>query len=64
MVIKAMSGEKAYDIIIEKGILQKASQYIKLDRKVLIVTDSGVPVAYAQSVANQSLQTCFLRLSY
>ncbi len=55
MVIKAMSGEKAYDIIIEEASLSKASQYLNLDRKSLIITDNGVPVAYAQNIANQCL---------
>lgn len=42
-----------YYIILEKGALNKASEYFGLERKVLIVTDSGVPSAYAQAVASQ-----------
>ena len=42
-----------YDIVLEKGALNKASEYFGLERKVLIVTDSGVPSAYAQAVASQ-----------
>ena len=45
--------ENGYDIIIEKGALRKASVYFELDRKVLIVTDSGVPQEYSQAVAQQ-----------
>ena len=44
-------GENSYDIIIEKGALQKANEYLQLSRKVLIVTDEGVPAEYAQTVA-------------
>ena len=42
-----------YDIIIENGVLKKAGALLNLDRKVLIVTDSGVPAEYAKTVAAQ-----------
>lgn len=40
-----------YDIIIEKGALKNADRYLNLNRRVLIVTDSGVPIEYAKTVA-------------
>ncbi len=40
-----------YDIIIEKGALNRAGNELNLDRKVMIVTDSGVPKEYAERVA-------------
>ena len=46
-------GEHSYDIIVERGALSKASEYMNLKRKVLIVTDSGVPIRYAETVAAQ-----------
>ena len=45
-------GQNSYPITVKRGILSQAGQYLKLDRKVLVVTDSGVPAAYAQTVAN------------
>ena len=45
--------ENSYDILVERGVLAKAGQHLNLDRRVLIVTDSGVPVAYTQTLANQ-----------
>ncbi len=45
--------ENSYDIIIERGILAKASEHFSLNRRVLIVTDSGVPAVYAQTLAKQ-----------
>jgi 3-dehydroquinate synthase len=42
-----------YDIILERGALQKVNELLDLDRKVLIVTDDGVPEAYAKVVASQ-----------
>lgn len=47
-------GEDSYEIIVERGILQTASRHLNLNRRVLVVTDSGVPVQYAKAVADQS----------
>ena len=45
--------DNSYDIIIERGILEESGKYLDLDRRVLIVTDSGVPEGYAETVAKQ-----------
>ncbi len=45
--------ENSYDIVVEKGVLKKAREYLDLDRRVLVVTDSGVPEIYAQTLADQ-----------
>lgn len=45
--------ENGYDIIIERGVLSKADKELSLRRKVLIVTDSGVPCEYAKKVAEK-----------
>ncbi len=45
--------EKGYDIVIERGVLSRADEELKLDRKVLIVTDSGVPSEYAEAVSKK-----------
>lgn len=44
-------GQNSYAVTIERGVLSRAGQYMNLDRKVLIVTDSGVPAAYAETAA-------------
>ena len=41
----------SYDIHIERGALARVGELLPLDRRVLILTDSGVPAAYAQAVA-------------
>ncbi len=41
----------SYNIIIEKGALHRVSELLKLERRVLIVTDDGVPCEYAKAVA-------------
>ena len=46
-------GKDSYDIIIERGALNKAESYLNLDRKVLVVTDSGVPEVYAKTVSGK-----------
>lgn len=42
-----------YDVVIEKGVLGRAGSLADLNRKVLIVTDSGVPAEYAEKVKQQ-----------
>ena len=49
--VKTVTGE--YNIFLERGALEKASEYLNLDRKVLIVTDDGVPKVYSETVAKQ-----------
>lgn len=46
----------SYDIVIERGVLKQADRYLNLRRRVLIVTDSGVPESYAQTVATLAQQ--------
>ena len=40
-----------YDIHIARGLLPRAGELFDLDRRVLILTDDGVPAAYAETVA-------------
>ncbi|MBQ7335236.1 MAG: 3-dehydroquinate synthase [Clostridia bacterium] len=42
-----------YDIYLERGVLDRAKELLSLNRRVLIVTDEGVPAQYAQRVAAQ-----------
>ena len=48
--VKTQNG--SYNILIENGALKKAGEFFNLKRKVLIVTDSGVPKEYADTVAS------------
>lgn len=43
----------SYDIMLGCGLLSHAHEYFKLDRKVLILTDTGVPLEYADKIASQ-----------
>lgn len=49
--IKTNIGE--YPIYLKRGALQYASKLFSLNRKVLVVTDSGVPEVYPLTVASQ-----------
>ena len=46
-------GERSYDIILKNGALENLYQFARLDRRVAVVTDAGVPTEYAQRVADQ-----------
>ncbi|MEE0969806.1 MAG: 3-dehydroquinate synthase [Clostridia bacterium] len=53
MKLRVDLAEKGYDIILKRGILKEADKELRLDRKVLIVTDSGVPKEYSEQVASK-----------
>lgn len=52
MILPLNLNEKSYDILLERGALDKIGEYLNLNRKVLIVTDDGVPSEYAKKVAS------------
>ena len=51
MTVNMNLGADSYDIIIERGSLKNVNKSLNLDRRVLVVTDSGVPDQYAKRVA-------------
>ncbi len=53
MIIPVKTGTGEYNIYLERGFLSKVNNVLNLNRKVLIVTDSGVPKTYAETVAKQ-----------
>ena len=53
-------GERSYDIILKNGALENLYQFARLDRKVAVVTDSGVPAEYAQRVADQCRESTII----
>lgn len=53
MIIKVKTSSGEYDIVLERGTLKKAGELLNLNRRVLIVTDDGVPEIYAKTVAKQ-----------
>ena len=51
MTLTMNLGENSYDIIIEPGCIHSSVELLNLDRRVLIVTDDGVPIEYAKALA-------------
>ena len=54
MTIHVELGASSYDIELCRGALKRAGELINLNRKVLVVTDSGVPAKYAHAVATSA----------
>lgn len=52
MIIPVHSDQRDYNIYLERGALKKAGEYLNLDRKALVVTDSGVPEIYPRTVSS------------
>lgn len=53
-ILRMNLGADSYDIVIERGALKRAGELLNLDRKVLVLTDDGVPAEYAAAVADQA----------
>ncbi len=53
MRIPVKTAGGGYDILLERGALTRAGAFMNLKRRVLIVTDSGVPTEYAATIAAQ-----------
>lgn len=53
MIIPVNLKSDSYNIHLERGAIAKAGEIFNLNRKVLIVTDSGVPKCYAETIAKQ-----------
>lgn len=53
MTLTVRLGARTYDVVIERGCLSRAGELLDLNRKVLVVTDSGVPSQYAKALAQQ-----------
>ncbi len=52
-MIRMELGKNSYTIELQRGNLKKAGMLLNLNRKVMIITDTGVPSEYAQSVLKQ-----------
>ena len=58
MTLTVDLGERSYDVVVERGCLQRVGELLNLDRKVLIVTDTGIPLAYPEAVARSAKEAC------
>ena len=53
MKMRVELGERGYDITVCRGAMKKAGEIFDLCRRVLVVTDDGVPAEYARAVAEK-----------
>ena len=53
MIVPVKTNTWNYDIVLEPGAIKNAGELLNLNRRVLVVTDSGVPAQYAETVAAQ-----------
>ena len=51
--IKINLGENSYNVYVGQGLINEAKNLFDLGRKVLVVTDDGVPPEYAKQIAEQ-----------
>ena len=52
-MIRMELGKDSYNIELKRGNLKKAGELLNLNRRVMIITDTGVPSQYVQMVAEQ-----------
>ena len=50
-MIRMELGQNSYNIELNRGNLHRAGELLNLNRKVMIVTDTGVPIEYAKIIA-------------
>ena len=61
-ILKIELGERSYNVHIGHGILSRANEYFNLERKIAIVTDSGVPCEYSKSIASLSKESTIITI--
>lgn len=54
MILPVKMNDFNYDVVIEKGCINNVNEYLELNRKVLILTDSLVPINYSNIVKEKS----------
>ena len=54
MILPVKMNDFNYDVVIEKGCINHVNEYLDLNRKVLILTDSLVPINYSNIVKEKS----------
>ena len=57
MILNVNLKTQSYDVIVQEGALDDIANLLDLDRKVLVVTDDGVPKQYAQKVASSAKES-------
>lgn len=53
MILHMDLGKDSYDIVLKRGAIHKLKDHVDLNRKVMIITDDGVPKRYAKAIEAQ-----------
>lgn len=53
MKLRMNLAERSYDILLQRGELSSLGDYVNLQRKVLVISDTGVPLSYVTAVKDQ-----------
>ena len=53
MIIPVKMKDHTYDVVVKENSLQEIDKYFDLNRKVLIVTDDGIPKEYVDTVLSR-----------
>lgn len=51
-ILRIHHNSGSYGVYIGNGLIEKAGEIFDLDRKVMIVTDSGIPASYTEKVSS------------
>ena len=62
MIIPVNLENDSYNIVIERGVLARAAEIMNLGRRVLVVTDSGVPEEYVSIIVDASKEPVLVTL--
>ena len=63
MIIPIKTSSGGYEIVLERNALSRLKKYLNLERKVLIVTDNGVPAQYVKTASEQCKEAFIVTLS-
>ena len=61
--IKVDLKERSYDVVVGRNILDKSGEIFNLNRKVFILTDDGVPEAYAEKIRSSCKESIICVIS-
>lgn len=62
MKLNVQSSQTTYPIIIEEGVLHKLVEYIDVNKKTLLVSDSNIPASYKQCVKQQLTNVVYVEI--
>lgn len=57
MILNVKTTMGNYDIVLQRGIINDIKPFVNTEKRALIVTDSGVPKQYSETVAEQFSQS-------